>query len=233
MKMAWYILFTVLLLVLSVVLYMSKDKEVSEIRVLSVEAIFDAAGIKFSDDLRKEVDAYQELFASQGFMSLYREAYRVSLDPQKYSFNRQLAAVSALLLVAHNDVDAGPLQSSGKRLFIHFCRLSLLDTIFALEMSAIEESFMLFTNDTVLHELWNDYLKQVWVKVVRPEIIRQRRAEKENALFVKLLPEFMAELSHLAEAKSPVGTQKLDFFLKEGRAGNNESDYELRETNGH
>lgn len=232
MKMAWYVLFTVLLLVLSIVLYMSKDKEVSEIRVLSVEAIFDAAGIKISDDLRKEVDAYQELFASQGFMSLYREVYRISLDTQKYSFNRQLAAVSALLLVAHNEVDPGPLQSSGKRLFIHFCRLSLLDSIFALEMSAIEESFVLFTNDPVLHDLWKDYLKQVWVKVVRPEIIRQRRAEKENALFVKLLPEFMAELSHLAEAKSPVGTQKLDFFLKEGRSGSNESDYELRETSG-
>lgn len=233
MKTAWYVIFTVLLLVLSIVLYMGKGKEVSEVRFLSVESIFEAAGLKLTDDLRKETDSYQELFASQGFMSLYREVYRVSLDTQKYSFERQLVAVSTLLLVAHIDVDPGPLQSSGKRLFIHFCRLSLLDTIFAMEMSGMEKYFGFFSGDPVLNELWSDYLKQVWVKVVRPEIIRQRKAEKENALFVKLLPEFQVELGQLAGAELPEAARKLDYYLKDGRTGNNESDYELRETNGH
>lgn len=164
---------------------------------LTVESIFEAAGARLNEALIKEIEEWRNLFATQGFMSLYREVYRIAMDRQRFDFSRQLAAVSVLLIISHEKLEMGPLQNSGKRLFIHFCRLSLLDSFFAFELTCLDAKNSLFSSDNVLLELWNDYLRQVWAKVVRQEIIRNRATTPENRAFAALMPEFLKDLEQI------------------------------------
>jgi len=164
---------------------------------LTVESIFAAAGARLNEEHSKEIDEWRRLFVTQGFMSLYREVYRIALDRQMLDFARQLAAVSVLLIVSHEELEAGPLQSSGKRLFIHFCRLSILDSFFAFELTGLDSKTGIFSSDKILVELWNDYLRQVWVKVVRQEIVKNRAATLDNRAFAGLMPEFLQDLEKI------------------------------------
>lgn len=164
---------------------------------LTVESIFEAAGARLNEALIKEIEEWRNLFVTQGFMSLYREVYRIAMDRQSFDFSRQLAAVSVLLIISHENLEVGPLQNSGKRLFIHFCRLSLLDSFFAFELTSLDAKNSLFSSDNVLLELWNDYLRQVWAKVVRQEVIRNRATTPENRAFAALMPEFLKDLEQI------------------------------------
>jgi hypothetical protein len=193
---------TLLIVALSIsylILFPERKTELEDTAEFSIEAIFKAAGVGFSDELKKESDGYLALFDSQGFMALYREVYRISLDRQRYDFDRQLVAVATLLLVSHERIEPGPLQSSGKRLFLHFCRLSLLDSLFALQIARIEKNHLLFSSDSVLQELWKDYLRLVWSKVVLPDSLRAETSMDYNKVFMSLLPEFSQEFTRKKE----------------------------------
>lgn len=177
---------------------------------LTVESLFEAAGVKFTQQLEQESGEWRELFKNQGFMSLYREVYRIALDRQRYDFDRQLAAVATLLIISHEELEKGPLQSSGKRLFIHFCRLSLLDSFFAFELTNLDSKKGIFSSDNVLLELWQEYLRQIWLRVVRPEIVKNRATTPENRAFAGLLPEFVVDLEKIEKNSTQSGEKELE-----------------------
>lgn len=229
MKAFGIIAIVLILTVFAAVYSANSGTKAVDASVLSVETIFAAAGLEFNDVLQDEIVTLQDLFATQGFMALYREVYRVSLATQRYNFEQQLAAVSVLLSISHGQLDPGPLQNCGKQLFVHFCRLSLLDALFAIEMAKLEAKLNIFSLDVVLKEFWHDYLHLVWSKVLLPEYARQQKISSEMKEFIELLPEFNDDLKRLRVEKLPETGKKLDFFLKKGTNGSKQSDYELRE----
>lgn len=164
---------------------------------LAVEGLFDAVGIQLSDNLQRDIVAYREIYANQGFMALYRECYSIALDSQKFDFNRQFAAVSCLLVISQYELDSGALRASAQRLFINFCRMSLVDKIIAVQINEITENYGLFSDNSEVEQLWNDYLQYVWDREVRPRIRRYGVIDENDQKFIKLRDNFSAEAAAL------------------------------------
>ena len=164
---------------------------------LGVEALFKAIGIPINETLRADIAAYSDMFAQQGFMTLYRECYTTALDSQRFDFDRQFAAVSSLLVISRYELDSETLRASAQRLFINFCRLSLAEKSSAVHLDQLVEVYGLFSDNQELSILWDQYLQHVWLNDVRPRIRRYGRIDDGDRKFINLRGHFAAEASAL------------------------------------
>ncbi|PKL46433.1 MAG: hypothetical protein CVV42_16430 [Candidatus Riflebacteria bacterium HGW-Riflebacteria-2] len=164
---------------------------------LSVESLFAAVGLSLDDNLHRDIKTYREIYAAQGFMALYRECYGIALDSNKFDFARQFAAVSTILVISQQEIDSDTLRASAQRLFINFCRLSLVDKISAVQINDLVVAHRLFENNAETVALWNDYLNHVWNREVRPRIRRYGTIDDNDRRFIGLRENFAAEASAL------------------------------------
>jgi len=164
---------------------------------LSVETLFEAVGLKLDDNLYRDIKTYREIHATQGFMALYRECYGIALDANKFDFIRQFAAVSTILVISQQELDSGTMRVSAQRLFINFCRLSLVDKISAVQINELVVEYHLFDDNTETVALWNDYLNHVWNREVKVRIRRYGTLDEYDRKFIALRENFAAEASAL------------------------------------
>jgi len=164
---------------------------------LSVESLFEAVGLNLDDDLYRDIKKYREIHASQGFMALYRECYGIALDSNKFDFARQFAAVSTMLVISEYENDSETLRASAQRLFINFCRFSLVDKIAAVQINELVVKHHLFDSNAETVALWNDYLNHVWTREVKPRIRRYGTLDEFDRKFIALRENFAAEASAL------------------------------------
>ncbi|GEM_PF-1954746 len=164
---------------------------------LSVESLFEAVGLSLDDNLNRDIKTYREIHASQGFMALYRECYGIALDSNKFDFARQFAAVSTMLVISEYENDSETLRASAQRLFINFCRLSLVDKISAVQINNLVVANQLFDENAETVALWNDYLNHVWNREVKPRIRRYGTIDEDDRRFIALRENFSAEASTL------------------------------------
>jgi len=164
---------------------------------LSVESLFEAVGLKFDENVYRDIKTYREIYATQGFMALYRECYGIALDANKFDFVRQFAAVSTILVISEYELDSDALRTSSQRLFINFCRLSLVDKISAVQINELVVAHHLFDDNAETVALWNEYLNHVWNRQVRPRIRRYGSLDEHDRRFIELRENFAAEASAL------------------------------------
>ncbi|NLF96222.1 MAG: hypothetical protein GX569_05740 [Candidatus Riflebacteria bacterium] len=164
---------------------------------LSVESLFDAVGLKLDENIYRDMKSYREIHAAQGFMALYRECYGIALDANKFDFARQFAAVSTILVISEYELDSDALRTSSQRLFINFCRLSLVDKIAAVQINELIVAHRLFDDNAETVALWNEYLNHVWNRQVRPRIRRYGTLDEYDRKFIALRENFAAEASAL------------------------------------
>ncbi|MBU1108974.1 MAG: hypothetical protein KKB51_20010 [Candidatus Riflebacteria bacterium] len=164
---------------------------------LDIEALFDAVGVKLDESLQADIAAYRAIYAGQGFMALYRKCYTIAFDSQRFDFDHQFAAVSSLLVISCYELDSETSRASAMRLFITFCRLSLVEKISALQLNQISEDYGFFSGNPEIIKLWDEYLEHVWVKEVRPHIRRYGITDEYDKKFIELREHFAAEASAL------------------------------------
>jgi len=164
---------------------------------LSVESLFAAVGLSLDDNLYRDIRTYREMHAAQGFMALYRECYGIALDANKFDFARQFAAVSTILVISEYEIDSETLRASSQRLFINFCRQSLVDKISAVQINNLVLAHKLFDDNPETVTLWNDYLHHVWNRDVKPRIRRYGTLDENDRRFIDLRENFAAEASAL------------------------------------
>lgn len=164
---------------------------------VEVELLFASIGLNFDEGLRREVEKHREMYESQGFMALYRECYSVALDSHKFDFPVQFAAVSTIFVIGQYEVDSDTLRASAQRLFINFCRMSLVEKNSAVQINKLLTERHLFDGSPEMSELWNDYLQLVWQREVQPRIRRYGNVDENDRKFIKLRENFAAEASAL------------------------------------
>jgi len=157
---------------------------------LEVENLFVAIGIPFNENMQAEVAGYHDIFAKHGFMALYRECYTRAFDSHRFDFDRQFAAASTLLVISRYELDSDALRASAQRLFINFCRLSLVDKISAVQINKLVEDYKLFSDNPEAIKLWDEYLQSVWLKEVRQRIRRYGTLDESDKEFIKLREPF-------------------------------------------
>ncbi|NLF95094.1 MAG: hypothetical protein GX569_00060 [Candidatus Riflebacteria bacterium] len=164
---------------------------------LDVESLFEVVGLSFDDNIRRDIQTYRDIYSSQGFMALYRECYGIALDSSKFDFARQFAAVSTILVISQYELDSDAMRASAQRLFINFCRLSLVDKIAAVQINELVVKHHLFDSNAETVALWNDYLNHVWTREVKPRIRRYGTLDEFDRKFIALRENFAAEASAL------------------------------------
>ncbi len=164
---------------------------------LDVEALFACVGLNFDESLQREVEKHREMYVGQGFMALYRECYSMALDSQKFDFPAQFAAVSTIFVIGQYEIDSAALRNSSQRLFINFCRMSLVEKISAVQINKLLSDYRLFADSPEMLELWNDYLQLVWQREVQPRIRRYGNVDENDRRFIKLRENFATEASAL------------------------------------
>ncbi len=164
---------------------------------LGVDGLFSAVGLNLDDNLQKDLKTYREMYKTQGFMALYRECYGVALDSQKFDLAHQFAAVSTILVISQYEIDSETLRASAQRLFINFCRLSLVDKITAVQINDLVVAHRLFEGNQETTSLWDDYLNHVWNREVKPRISRYGTLDENDRRFVDLRAAFASEAEKL------------------------------------
>ncbi|PKL45035.1 MAG: hypothetical protein CVV41_02805 [Candidatus Riflebacteria bacterium HGW-Riflebacteria-1] len=184
----------VITLILALTFYSYHGRAGSDVAgKLGIEKLFAAIGVQLNEDLQRDVARYREIYANQGFMALYRECYGIALDSHGFDFDRQFAAVSSLLIISKYELDSEPLRASAQRLFINFCRMSLVDKITAVQINEVAEKYCLFKDNPEVQQLWDDYLQHVWERDLRPRIRRYGVIDENDEKFIQLRDKFAAE----------------------------------------
>ena len=169
---------------------------------LDIVTLLAAIGVQLNEGLQRDIARYREIYANQGFMALYRECYGIALDPHGFDFDRQFAAVSSLLIISKYELDSEPLRASAHRLFINFCRMSLVDKITAVQINEVAEKYRLFKDNPEVQQSWDDYLQHVWERDLRPRIRRYGVIDENDEKFIQLRDKFVAEAAALMNRRS-------------------------------
>lgn len=206
----------------------SKGKAASSpAEMLKLDSIWQASGYKIDEKIRGRIHRFLSIFSEFGYMPFYREVYR-ELYSQDGSFLEKYTAATALLLASHNLVNDKSYKVSGKRLFLHFCRKSLLDVDFATNLCELDRKFKIFSGNEQLEELWQLYIREIWARKVKPTIEQSGKKDEKQKKFLDTFPAFKIELSNAVHSSNDKEVT-YDYFLIEGRSGAEEGDYELRE----
>jgi hypothetical protein len=197
---------------------------------LHLDDLWTASGYRLDDKIRGRIYINLEKVEKLGFMQVYREMYFKLYAKEAQPFAEKLEAASVILIASHNLVTESHFRSSGKRLFLHFCRSFFLDSDFAMKMNRLNKRHRLFYEDRFLENSWNAYLKEIWGKVHKPEIQKKQKIEKLTQAFLTEFPEFSTEAKKLIESSLPdsESEERYEYILKEGKTGENEEDFKLK-----
>jgi hypothetical protein len=87
----------------------------------------------------------------------------------------------------------------------------------------------LFSEDKQLDALWQAYVREVWGRVYKPELMKKFDCDERTQEFLDEFPNFKSEVKSLISFNAGSSSEeRYEYFLKKGKTGVNESDYELR-----
>ena len=196
---------------------------------LWVETIFEIANYDLTNKELRAVKKFEEIARKTDFMTLYREVYRQLVQRTTGDFSIRLAAAVVLLKASQDSSLTTGKKNSAVRLFINFCRSSLIEAEFAIKFNQFAIKQNLFSNSD-LKAYWKNYLMTVFGKRVKPNIKEGVELEGINLEFIKLDPDFVKEAKMIIH---PVRHDivKFEYILKPGVDPDNteEDDYILKE----
>ncbi len=195
---------------------------------MSEEAIFALADYKVSVSEEKIFEEMRLKFQEFGFMPCYRMAYQEILGRSIDRFERKFAYAASLLVLSDKPVNTRNSKKNALRLFIHFARLNLLDMNFAIRFQNFANKLIPAFNDPELNKLWENYLRKVFGKFAKPEIVQIGKIPEKLDEFLNLSKGLKMSAENLIKAKIATDSYQYTYELIPGKSGEEESDFVLK-----
>lgn len=192
--------------------------------------IFNAVGQEPSASSKKISIDLQQLLQKKGFMPVYRKVYRTLFTKNETDFEKKLACATALLNISFRKEILLTHKRSSIRLFMYFCRSNLVDIKAAINLTKILRSEKVLSQSKEIETQWQNYLKLVFNKRLKPELKKNKKLDGLNLKFVELSPNLKVKALELITPPKKHIVESYEYVLKENATGTAESDYKLKKT---
>jgi len=192
---------------------------------LHLDEIAECLDFVNDDNFKAETYFFLTSFINDSIPEAYKKVYQ-QLSEKTGDPVRAKAAAAALMLAIKNIEMSSDNRKICNRLLMKYLGENNLTMASALSLHKLQLQHQFFSNNNEEADHFMKYLRQVWAAEIKSEVSEAKKLTDKAQSFLQHFPSFIDETTLLTAVEKP--EDRWEYFLIEGRTGENEDDFELR-----